>query len=665
MSILRVALDVPLPQLFDYRCDESQQPAIGRRVVVPFGARRDVGVIVELAQSSPLPDDRLKQAEQVLHDVEPLPASWLELVRFCSEYYQRPLGEVIMNALPPQMREAKALSSRGKALKAVKPGALDDAPISTSGHALNEAQQGAYAEVRLAFGTFVPFLLFGITGSGKTEVYLHLIDEALRNGRQALVLVPEIALTPSLEAAFATRFPGARMAVQHSAMPAGERARGWIQAQQGEADIVLGTRLAVFVPLPRLGLIVVDEEQDASFKQRDGLRYSARDLAVFRARQAEVPVLLVSATPSLESLQHALSGRYRLLRLAQRAHKGARLPAIQLIDCRNVKLDEGLSAPLVAALSSRLAKGEQSLVFLNRRGYAPVLACNHCGWVSGCPRCSASLVVHLGDKLLRCHHCGREEGIPRACPSCGNLELLPIGRGTQRLEEALAARLPTARILRIDSDSTRSRSSGLIEKAHSGGADILVGTQMLAKGHHFERVTLVGVVNADSGLFAADYRAPERLFAQLQQVAGRAGRASLPGEVLIQTRFPDHPLYQSLVRNDYEGHAHSLLEERREAGFPPFMFEAALRAESAEMEHAIGFLAQAVREAPEDREGITIYDPAPASLARVAAVERAQLLVQSASRPALQRFLSAWSAHLYAGRWPKVRWHFDVDPLDF
>jgi primosomal protein N' (replication factor Y) len=353
-----------------------------------------------------------------------------------------------------------------------------------------------------------------------------------------------------------------------------------------------------------------------------------------------------------------------MLRLAQRAHAEARLPAIHIIDCRATSPKDGISEPLAQALSARLARGEQSLVFLNRRGYAPVLACSHCGWASGCPRCAAHLVVHLRDRLLRCHHCGREERIPRACPQCGNLELVPFGRGTQRLEDALQGRFAQARILRIDSDAARGRVAGLIERVHAGDADILVGTQMLAKGHDFERVTLVGVVGADAGLFAADYRAPERLFAQLQQVAGRAGRAGLPGEVLVQTRFPDHPLYRALERHDYEGYARRLLEERRRAGFPPFVHEAALRAEASGMEHALGFLSQALRLAPE-RGRITIYDPAPASLPRLAALERAQLVIQSEARPALQRFLAAWSARLYAERWPHVRWHFDVDPIEF
>jgi primosomal protein N' (replication factor Y) (superfamily II helicase) len=666
MSVIRVALDVPIPHLFDYTCETAGVEDIGLRAIVPFRQRKQVGVIVEIGESSVLPAERLKAADRILRDAPPLPASWIRLTLFCSTYYQKPIGEVMLGVLPPRLRRTRELASRNRSAASAAPATVCVHPADgdSRGHLLNAEQQAAYQEVRESLGRFKPFHLFGITGSGKTEVYLQLVADALRLGCQALVLVPEISLTPSLEALFRNRFPGAVMAVQHSSMPDAERARGWIDAQTGKADIVLGTRLAVFVPLPRIGLIVVDEEQDASFKQRDGLRYSARDVAVFRAREAGIPVLLVSATPSLETLQHALSGRYRMLRLTHRAHAGARLPAIRLVDCRAAFPKDGISEALAQALSLRLSRGEQSLVFLNRRGYAPVLACNHCGWVSGCPRCSAYLVVHLRDHLLRCHHCGREERIPRACPQCGNVELVPFGRGTQRLEASLRARFPEARILRIDSDAAGGRVAGLIERAHAGEADVLVGTQMLAKGHHFERVTLVGVINADAGLFAADYRAPERLFAQLQQVAGRAGREQMPGEVLVQTRFPDHPLYRALERHDYEAYALSLLEERRRAGFPPFMYEAALRAEALNMEDALGFLALSLELAP-DRDQVIIYDPAPASLPRVAARERAQLVVQSETRPALQRFLCGWSARLYAERWPRVRWHFDVDPIEF
>ena len=663
MKIIRVALDVPLPHLFDYTCEEAGAGDVGCRVIVPFRRRKQVGVVLEVAETSEVPAERLKPAERILHDAPPLPEAWLQLVRFCSSYYQKPIGETMLSVLPPRLRRTGEFAPRRKAAaRSQQVPRVQDLPAPA--HELNPEQEAAYRQVRDSLGAFQAFHLFGITGSGKTEVYLHLVAETLKRGAQALVLVPEISLTPALEALFRRRFPDANLVVQHSSMPEGERARGWIAAQSGEADIVLGTRLAVFVPMPRVGVIVVDEEQDGSFKQQEGLRYSARDVAVFRAREAGIPVLLVSATPSLETLQHALTGRYRLMRLSRRAHARAQLAGVRLIDCRASAPRDGISEALAEALSLRLARGEQSLVFLNRRGYAPVLACNHCGWVSGCPRCSAFLVVHLRDRVLRCHHCGREERIPRACPQCGNLELVPFGRGTQRLEAELSERFAQANILRIDSDAAGGRVAGLIERAHAGEADILVGTQMLAKGHHFERVTLVGVVNADAGLFAADYRAPERLFSQLQQVAGRAGRADLPGEVLVQTRFPDHPLYRALVLHDYERYACTLLEERRHAGFPPFLHEAALRAEAAFMEDALGFLAQSLELAP-DRGPVTVYDPAPASLPRVSGRERAQLIVQSEARPALQRFLSGWSARLYAERWPRVRWHFDVDPIEF
>jgi primosomal protein N' (replication factor Y) len=509
--------------------------------------------------------------------------------------------------------------------------------------------------------------LFGVTGSGKTEIYLHLIAHALASGRQALVLVPEIALTPALQAAFAARFPGAAIAVQHSGMPALARAAGWLDAQHGRADIVLGTRLAAFVPLLRPGIIVIDEEQDSSFKQQEGLRYNARDLAIYRASVARIPVVLVSATPSLESYRQALLGRYRLHVLSARAHAAARMPAVHLVDTRRHPTQQGLSEPVIQAMESRLARGEQSLVFLNRRGYAPVLACPACGWISDCPDCAAHLVLHLADKRLRCHHCGHATAIPRACPSCGNLDLQPLGRGTQRLEATLAERFPAARVLRIDGDSTRRRGSleELLEEVRDGRANILLGTQMLAKGHHFENLTLVVVLNADAGLFAADYRSGERLFAQLEQVAGRAGRAGLPGEVWIQTRFPGHALYQALARHDYAGFAEATLRERSEAGFPPFIYEAALRAESLEGPQALAFLREALAAAPPDQEGITLFQPVPMAMPRLAKMERAQVVLQAASRTRLQRFLGAWAAALYGLRPRAVRWHLDVDPTEF
>jgi primosomal protein N' (replication factor Y) len=718
--ILRVALDVPLPKLFDYRAQDATRADIGCRVVVPFGKKHLVGLIVELATDSEVPASRLRAPEKILREVAPLKREWLELVKFCSSYYHRPLGEVVAAALPPRLRRAQdipeepgtyritlagadalvATPSRQKRLRTLLdqlargPGSESELASQVRGaralirrgiemgwiarlepecpesrfvhaHELTTEQERAFETLRHGLERFGVTLLFGVTGSGKTEVYLRLIAEVLAAGKQVLVLVPEIALTPALAAAFRERFPGARVVTQTSAMPELERARGWLLAHRGFAHIVLGTRLAVFASLPRLGLVVVDEEQDMSFKQREGVRYSARDLAVARAHIAGAPVVLCSATPSLETFHRADSGKYGLIALKHRAIPAAMLPAVRLIDTRLHPVRDGFAAPLVEALSARLGRGEQALVFLNRRGYAPALACPACGWVKGCRRCSAHMVVHLPERRLRCHHCGLAEGIPRTCPECGNPDLQAFGRGTQRVEITLSEKFPQARVLRLDSDAVRARSGleGLLESA--ARADILVGTQILAKGHHFERLTLVGVLNADGGIFSSDYRASERSFAQLQQVAGRAGRARLPGEVLIQTRYPGHPLYQALVKHDYRGFAHSLLAERREAGFPPFVFEAALRAESPDALRAMRFLREAIEAAPPRVSAISVFDPAPMSLARLAGAERAQVLLQSRSRPQLQAFLSKWSETLYQRPAHGVRWHLDVDPIEF
>ena len=718
--ILRVALDVPLPKLFDYRSQDATSADIGHRVLVPFGRKTLVGLIVEVAATSEIPASMLRSPEKILRDVPPLGRGWLDLVKFCSAYYQRPLGEVMSAAMPPRLRRDRAVPEaprvfriapggrealtattdrqrRVKAMltrlaeepaseaelaskvrgvrrliaKAVDAGWIESfrpersAPRFVRTHALTPEQERAVGELSRRLGDFGVTLLFGVTGSGKTEIYLHLIAQALQQGKQALVLVPEIALTPALEATFRDRFPGACIVTQTSASAEVERARGWMLAHQGLAHIVLGTRLAVFAPLSELGCIVVDEEQDASFKQREGVRYSARDLAIARARFAGVPVVLCSATPSLETFHRATTKKYSLVSLTRRAIQEATLPAVRVVDTQAQPLHEGLSGPVLEALAARLARGEQSLVFLNRRGYAPVLACPACGWVKGCPRCSAHMVLHLAERSLRCHHCGLADRVPRVCPECGNPDLQGFGRGTQRVEASLLERFPQAQILRLDSDAARAkgRLEHLLDRAER--ADILVGTQILAKGHHFERLTLAVVLNADAGIFSSDYRASERTFALLQQVAGRAGRASLPGEVLIQTRYPTHPLYQALIRHDYAGFAQGLLSERREAGFPPFVFEAVLRAESPDMQRAMRFLHAAIDAAPPRDPAITLYDPVPMALARLAGVERAQALLQSRSRPRLQAFLSEWSEILYRLPAQSVRWHLDVDPIEF
>jgi len=538
-------------------------------------------------------------------------------------------------------------------------------PAQATAHALNTDQQAAVTAILGAPPGFASWLLHGVTGSGKTEVYLRAIAEVLARGGQALVLVPEINLTPQLEARFQARFPDATIVSLHSNLGEHERLKHWLMAQAGNAQVVLGTRLAVFAPLPCLQLIVVDEEHDGSFKQQDGMRYSARDVAVFRAREARVPIILGSATPALESYHNALNKRYKLLELKTRAVRDAAPPAVHYIDLKREKLMEGFSAPLITAIKQRIKRGEQSLLFINRRGFAPVLLCGECGWLSGCPRCSSRLVVHLKEQRLRCHHCGHEERLPHHCPSCGNVDLAPVGQGTQRLEAALQRLFPEARILRVDRDSTRRKNSlaDMLEKIHAEEVDILVGTQMLAKGHDFPKLTLVGVLNADGGLYSADFRAAEHLFAQLLQVAGRAGRAADSGEVLVQTAFPDHPLFAALQHGDYAQFAQTALAEREQAGLPPFLFQAMLRAEAATLDSALKFLRAAAALAP-IAETIQVYDPVPALMPRLAGKERAQLLIEARTRSTLQKFLGTWMAGLEAHKTRNVRWALDVDPLD-
>ena len=662
MRVLRVALDVPVAKLFDYLIDDAMPAGPGDRVVVPFGARERVGVVIDVGDAT-VATSRLKPVTRVLADAPKLPADWLEQMRFLASYYQRPLGETVAAALPPRLRSLKPLPKRKQPADNSEGGA---AHRFVTGHAPNPAQAQAIGRISAALGAFRTFLLHGITGSGKTEVYLRLIAEVLATGRQALALVPEIGLTPQLEARFREAFPEARIAVLHSALEDTARTHAWLDAARGDAQIVLGTRLAVLTPLPRLGLVVVDEEHDASFKQQEGLRYSGRDAAVQRAKLAGCPIVLGTATPSLETWFNCRAGRYELLALPERAVPGAKLPIVRTVDLRTESAEHGLAKPVLDAIRARMARGEQSLVFINRRGYAPVLSCEACGWAAGCGRCSAHLVLHSTDRRLRCHHCGAEQAIPRACPTCGNVDLRPLGRGTQRIEETLAGLFPEARIVRIDRDSARRRGAlaRTLEGIGRGEGDILVGTQLLAKGHDFPNLTLVSVLNADSALLSTDYRSAERLFATLAQVGGRSGRREQPGEVLVQTRYPGHPMFQALVRHDYAGFAESQLAERESAGFPPFVHEAALRAEAAKLESAMAFLRTAARliEVP---ASVQVYDPVPHVITRRAGMERAQLVLQSASRPALQEFLREWSAALPASAARGVRWHLDVDPIEF
>jgi primosomal protein N' (replication factor Y) len=725
MAIARVALDVPLFSLFDYRVDRLA-PVPGHLVVVPFGKRRQVGVVVEIAEHSEIADARLRWIERIL-PVDPLPIDTLALIRFCSDYYHYPIGQAALAALPVVLKrpgyagskrqweylltlaghelqpdcfparaalkhrllkalrsnsvlgqiEARNLSARALTLLEQwieagwvykRPATVDAHPTTASvlpaGPQLTDEQGQAVEQVCGAFDRFSPWLLDGVTGSGKTEVYFRLIEHATSRGLQTLLMVPEINLTPQLEARFLARFPGVRLVSLHSNLADGERCERWLAARAGRAQVVLGTRLSVFTPLPQLGLVIVDEEQDGSFKQQEGLRYSARDLAVFLARQRRVPIVLGSATPALETYHNTRSGRFAPLHLSTRP--AACAPEVKLIDMRSARPLHGMSEQLLGAIRHRLACGEQSLVFLNRRGFAPALVCTACGWTAGCSRCSARLVWHLRASVLRCHYCGHEEPMLQACPSCGDQDLKGLGQGTQRLEEALAGHFRGARILRIDRDSTRRKQAWqtMREDIHSDRVDILVGTQMLAKGHDFPKLTLVCIVNPDSALFSTDFRAAERLFQQLMQVAGRAGRADLPGEVLVQTQFPTHPLYAALVRQDYRSFAEELLLERKRAEFPPFVHQALLRAEALSEHAVMDFLARAARLGAEVQRGVTLYDPVPATMARVAGHHRAHLLVQSASRTALQRFLSNWVPQLAQRKAGRVRWSLDVDPLE-
>jgi primosomal protein N' (replication factor Y) len=668
--ILQVALDTPLDSCFDYRwpCEPGAEPMVGQLALVSFGRREVVGLIVAVKHDSEVAPDKLKDALAVRSQLGPLPARWLALARFAADYYQRPLGEVALPGLPKNLRVPKTVALDRALKKLARHEAAHD-PAPSGMPVLNPAQQAAADAIGGAQG-FTPLLLYGVTGSGKTEVYLQACAQLLarEDDAQILILVPEINLTPQLEGNIRARFPGVMLATLHSSLSEGERMLNWLAAHQGQARIVLGTRLAILSSLPNLKLIVIDEEHDPSYKQQEGLRYSARDLAVWRARQLAIPIVLGSATPSLETWHHAQSGRYRKLELRERAVKSAVLPRVRLLDMERDRPKDGLTSQLVAALRQRMERGEQSLLFLNRRGYSPVISCDACGWISNCTRCTSFMVLHKPEHRLRCHHCSLELRIPRSCPTCGNIDLQPLGRGTQRVEEGLQLMFPEARILRIDADSTRRKGSAqaAFDTVHRGEVDILVGTQMVAKGHDFKKLTLVGILNPDTALFSQDYRAGERLFAQLMQVAGRAGRAGkLDGgsdsEVLVQTRYASHPLYAALVRHDYDRYAGSLLDERRQAALPPYMYQALLRAEAPQLETAIAFL-EAARDCMA-LDAVIVNDPIPMTMTRVHNVDRAQLLVESSSRPALQAFLKEWVVLLREMK-SRVRWSLEVDPLD-
>ena len=698
---VQVAVDAPqhsgLTGPLDY---SSEHPlASGSLVRVPLGRRDVAGLVWPAAQPGLAPDLRpasnaqtlaLRAVQQVVRSLPPLSPRWCELVSFAAAYYQRSVGEVALSVLPPELRkldDAQLQRRIDRLRKGLAKDALSEdglpGPREVPQPSAEQAQALGELGTLMATHTSPVVLLHGATGSGKTEVYLRVAEQVLAAGRQVLVLVPEINLTPQLEARFAERFGAApvprRIVSLHSGLTPAQRLRHWLAAHLGLADLVLGTRLAVFASLPRLGLIVVDEEHDPSYKQQEGARYSARDLAVYRGKLEQATVLLGSATPSLESWQRAEEGRYTRLAMPARIGGGA-LPQMRLVDMNQVprgSAQQALSPQLVAALQQRLARGEQSLVFLNRRGYAPVLHCGACGWKSACPHCSAWRVFHKLDRSLRCHHCGFTQAVPRACPDCGNTDIAPIGRGTERLEEQLSLMLPGARVARIDADSTRLKGSlqAQLGAVHAGEVDVLVGTQMIAKGHDFRRITLVAAVNPDSALFSSDFRAPERLFALLMQAAGRGGREAeqaARSEMWVQTWHPQHPLYAALRRHDFAAFAASQLKEREMAGLPPYSHLALLRAEAASAAAARDFLqaASQIAAAQPGSEDVAFYPPVPASVARVANVERMQMLIESPSRIALHRVLARWLPQLHALRSGRrgaeqriLRWAVDVDPL--
>ena len=740
LPILNIALDVPLNRSFNY-LSGGFEAKIGSRVIVPFAGRNLVGVVLAIKQTSDYPIDKLKPVSHVFDDVV-FDAASFKLLQFCADYYHYPLGQALISTLPLRLRQLKPAVSRKAFAYSLLPntdiseildqiprkkvvlhriiaalqaapmlGGVELAVISSSWKkaiselknlsvvdehevlavkasmpsssvepTLNDEQQLAITQVLALTDQFKPWLLHGITGSGKTEVYIQILQKILQQkdaqgvGYQVLVLVPEINLTPQLEARFRSRLSQYPLVTLHSNLSESERLQNWLAASTGAAKIVIGTRLSVFTPMPNLKLIVIDEEHDGSYKQQDGMRYHARDVAMVLAKQLNIPIILGSATPSLETWANAKSSQntqkqqYGLLSLKQRAVQNAQLPSIFCIDTAKSPTENGLSPLLVKALRERLKKGEQSLLFLNRRGYAPVLHCNACQWTSVCTRCSAKLVVHLSQKRLKCHHCGYEQKIPAQCPSCGNADIKPVGQATQRLERTLQTLFPTARIARVDRDSMRSKDAltDVLTSVHAGEIDILVGTQMLAKGHDFPNLTLVAVLDTDSALYSPDFRASEKLFAQLMQVAGRAGRADKAGEVLIQTAFPQHALFDALRSQDYVTYANELLQERTYMQYPPASFFALLRAEAADFSVVNQFLNQAGNLARALKTEVMIYDIVRPQIERLKSMERAQLLLQANSRGALQRLLKNWMPQL--GELPttnKVRWSLDIDPLEF
>jgi primosomal protein N' (replication factor Y) len=660
MAVAHIAMPVAAWQIFDYWVPEGLDVAAGDVVHARLANRRYTGVVTGTSDTNA--SGVALQPVEALAGVARLPHELLALAAFVSRYYQAPPGLAHALLVPPIVRVRKRRRREA--------GESNDAHESVDAAALNDAQAKAAAALVASHGAFGVTLLHGITGSGKTNVYLAAAGRAIAAGGQVLVLVPEINLTPQFARRVSRALRGASAVALHSGLASGERRANWNAAADGGADIVLATRLGVFAPLPRLALIVVDEEHDDSFRQQDGVRYHARDLAIWRAQRRNVPIALGSATPSLETWVQARRGRYALATLPARAVPRAKLPAIRFVSNRGEDVHDGVSVALSQAIGERIARGEQSLVFVNRRGYAPSLKCPACHWQAECVRCAARLVVHRAPAQLRCHHCGHTRPLPRACPECGNVDLLPQGFGTQRLEASLRAAFPAARIARVDRDTTRTRDAfaSLRDAVENLDLDILIGTQMLAKGHDFDRLTLVGVLGADNALYSADFRATERLSALLVQVAGRAGRAERAGEVIVQTDFADHPVYRALASHDYARFAEELVRERKAAELPPHARIALLVAEAhavADVERFLDAGFDCARELAKAHPHVEVFPPVPAAMPRRRGYERAHVLAQSRGRPALQAFLPPWREAIARVPSSRVRWVLDVDPTGF
>lgn len=662
----KVIVDAPLPEL-DYTVGDEVQLMVGDRVLVPLGARKVVGIVTGLSDSTEVAAGKLKSVLRVFHEVEPLRKEWLKTMAFAADYYLRPRGEAALSALPPFFRlpATPTYERRLQKLRELKTKKITYEPAPV----LNDEQKAAADAVSASTG-YAPFMLFGVTGSGKTEVYLHIIESVLAKDHEAqvMLLVPEINLTPQLEARVRARFAQALVVTMHSSLTPAERARNWLAVHEGRARILVGTRMAVFASFQKLSLIIVDEEHDPSYKAGEGMRFSARDVALKRAFDNKIACVLGSATPSLETWQQVRSGQYKRLTLSHRAVATAHLPELQLVDMSKRK-PAVFSEEVKEAVTQAIEAGGQVLIFINRRGYAPVISCTACGWVTRCVHCSGFMVFHKTEKRLVCHHCGSRYEVPERCPVCGNAEILPVGTGTQRIEEAIEALWPQARVLRIDRDSVRSKSAAesAFESVHEGGVDIVVGTQMIAKGHDFKRVSLVVVLNADAQLMSPDVRAEERLYATLMQVAGRAGRAERAGRVMIQTRYPNHPVYADMKTQNYEQFAERLLQEREDAVSPPFCRQALLTAQAKTLDRALGFLRRAkIKAEALAADDVFIYEPVPMPLMRLKDRERGQLLVESGSRARLHAFLVAWSAAMSAAdpRDAGTDWTIEVDPAD-